>query len=167
MLEIYREHSNIANEQTLESESWYALIAHYEKLERKVALEQTPAWLSNITKENASGASKIWVTPKAYKHIVEEPNNPNIVSAIEKAICFSLFNSFSKGKTQAYAFNDPNCTGTAYNLAPLCVDVIWQKGLPETRIIFITALPVEPCIISPEPTKLKATLTRCLPLSAI
>ena len=167
VLEIYREHPNIANEQTLESESWYALIAHYEKLERKVALEQTPAWLSNITKENNFNASTIWVTPTAYKQIIEAPNNLAVKSIVEKAICFSLHNCFKINEPETLAFNNPNCIGTNTSESPLAVKVIWQKGLPETKTIFIAAFPVEPCRLSPDSKILKDTLKRCLPLSAI
>lgn len=167
VLEIYRQTPNIANEQSLESESWYALIAHYEKLERKVALEQTPVWLSSISKENFSDASKIWVTPKAYKHIIEDPNNTNIKSTIERAICFSLYNGFTKDQPENYAFSDPNSVSTGFSAFPIKVEVIWEKGNPENRTIFIRAYPIEPCVISTQPEKLNSTLRRCLPLSAI
>lgn len=116
---------------------------HLEKLKYKHTREEIPLWTlegNNNTPQTAISNSTIWIARQAYKLIKSEPENPDVKEIVDKAITFSLYNTFSpKSEPIDTAFNNPDAVATGFHNDTFFVKAIWQKGKPDKRLILLYA----------------------------
>lgn len=116
---------------------------HLERLEYKHIREETPLWAlegSNNTPQTKISNSTIWIARQAYKLIKTSPENPEIKEIIDKAITFSLYNTFDpKSETIDTALYKQDSVSTGFHNSILTTKVMWEKGKSEERLILLYA----------------------------
>lgn len=169
-LEIYRANPQNAKIKSLpESQTLFELMEYKARLANKEAREQKPLWsprLNEFPKEHS--ISQIWVTRQAYELIQNQPENPQIKDVVDKAVRFSIHNTFYPEKEKiSPSFSKPDCISTGFHTSKLMVDVKWEKGKLKNRIILVRAFPLDDDSRFFRPDRWHILLKRCLPFSAV